>query len=92
MLCIDHSLHCYLYYLSEKLPTHFTLLTESYKGLPAEELKISFRISTQDAEPTFILRFVGSDAHDQRRADQFTQSLEGKLLGIGTFYQGEFSA
>ncbi|ENX03798.1 hypothetical protein F900_00688, partial [Acinetobacter modestus] len=42
----------------EGLPTHFILTTESYKGLPVEEIKISFRISTKDDVPTFVLRFV----------------------------------
>lgn len=78
--------------VDENLPTHLVLLTESYKGLPVEQLKISIRISTKDDAPTFVLRFVGKDAHDQRRAEQFIQILEDKLLGLGTFYQGDFEA
>lgn len=74
------------------LPTHFILTTESYKGLPVEEIKISFRISTKDDVPTFVLRFVGRDAHNQLRADQFTEILESELADLGSFYQGSYQA
>ncbi|MCH7295448.1 DUF2303 family protein [Acinetobacter higginsii] len=74
------------------LPTHFILTTESYKGLPVEEIKISFRISTKDDVPTFVLRFVGRDAHNQLRADQFTEILESELSDLGSFYQGSYQA
>ncbi len=76
----------------EGLPTHFILSTESYKGLPVEAIKISFRISTKDDVPTFLLRFVGRDAHNQLRADQFTEILENELKGLGRFYQGVYQA
>ncbi len=76
----------------ENLPTHFVMRTESFKGLPVEDLKISFRISTKDDAPTFLLRHIGKDAHDQRRADQFVNILETELLGLGEFYQGTFEA
>lgn len=76
----------------EGLPTHFILSTESYKGLPIEEIKISFRISTKDDVPTFVLRFVGRDAHNQLRADQFAEILENELKDLGNFYQGSYQA
>lgn len=78
--------------VDEDLPTHFILSTESYKGLPVEDLKISLRISISDDVPTFILRFIGEDAHTQRRADQFIAILEEGLSGLGEFYQGAFKA
>lgn len=76
----------------ENLPTHFVLSTESYKGLTVEDLKISFRISAKDESPTFVLRFIGQDAHEQRRAEQFIALLENELLGLCHFYQGRFEA
>ena len=78
--------------VSADLPTHFILTTESYKGLPVEDIKISFRISTKDDVPTFVLRFVGRDAHNQLRADQFTEILESELADLGSFYQGSYQA
>lgn len=76
----------------EGLPTHFILTTESYKGLPVEDIKISFRISTKDDVPTFVLRFIGREAHNQRRADQFTEILENELSSFSLFYQGSYQA
>ncbi|MDW5465930.1 DUF2303 family protein, partial [Acinetobacter baumannii] len=79
--------------IDEHLPTAIVLNTESYKGLPVEAITISLRISVNNSEPTFILRFVGKDNHDQKRADQFIEILKGKLAELqGEFYQGVFEA
>ncbi|MEN8337117.1 DUF2303 family protein [Acinetobacter baumannii] len=79
--------------IDENLPTAIVLNTESYKGLPVEAITISLRISVNNSEPTFILRFVGKDNHDQKRADQFIEILKGKLAELqGEFYQGIFEA
>ncbi len=78
--------------IDDDLPSHFILHTESYKGLPSSDLKFSLRLSSKDTEPTFILRFVGKDAHDQRRADEFITILEEQLATAGQFYQGGFTA
>ncbi|WP_284084762.1 DUF2303 family protein [Acinetobacter nosocomialis] len=79
--------------IDENLPTAIVLNTESYKGLPVESIVISLRISVKDSEPTFILRFVSKDNHDQKRADQFIKILKEKLAELeGEFYQGVFEA
>lgn len=75
------------------LPTTIVLHTESFKGLPVESVLISVRISVKDSDPIFILRFIGKDNHDQKRADQFIKILKEKLAEIkGEFYQGVFEA
>lgn len=75
------------------LPTTIVLNTESFKGLPVESVLISVRISVKDSDPIFILRIVGKDNHDQKRADQFIEILKGKLAELeGEFYQGVFEA
>ncbi|MFH4214539.1 DUF2303 family protein, partial [Acinetobacter baumannii] len=74
--------------IDEHLPTAIVLNTESYKGLPVEAITISLRISVNNSEPTFILRFIGKDNHDQKRADQFIEILKEKLAELqGEFYQ-----
>ena len=78
--------------VDENLPEYFILKTESYKGLSVQDLKISIRISTKDANPTFQLRFVGKDAHEQQRAEEFINLLEKELSGQVEFYQGTFAA
>lgn len=78
--------------VDEFLPDHFTMTTESYKGLEVDDLKISLRISTKDTSPTFVLRFVGKDAHEQQRAEEFIELLENQLAGNVDFYQGTFTA
>lgn len=78
--------------VDENLPNHLTLATESYKGLSVENLKISLRISFKEANPTFVLRFVGKDAHEQRRAEEFTNLLQEQLMAEVAFYQGSFTA
>lgn len=78
--------------VDEDLPAYFVVKTESFKGLPVEELKLSLRISVSDDVPTFILRFIGEDAHTQRRSNQFIEILENRLKGLGEFYQGAFKA
>ncbi len=78
--------------VDENLPDHFILKTESYKGLEIDELKISLRISTKDVSPTFVLRFIGKDAHEQQRAEEFIELLENELADAVDFYQGSFTA
>lgn len=78
--------------VDENLPEYFILKTESYKGLAIDELKITIRISTKDSNPTFVLRFVGKDAHEQQRAEEFIELLENELAGAVDFYQGSFTA
>lgn len=78
--------------VDENLPEYFILKTESYKGLEIDDLKISLRISTKDTAPTFVLRFVGKDAHEQQRAEEFIELLETELAGSVDFYQGSFTA
>ncbi|ELY3877963.1 DUF2303 family protein [Acinetobacter baumannii] len=79
--------------VDDDLPTTIVLHTESFKGLPIESVFISVRISVKDSDPIFILRFVGKDNHDQKRADQFIEILKGKLASLkGEFYQGVFEA
>ncbi|RZG47018.1 DUF2303 family protein [Acinetobacter wuhouensis] len=78
--------------VDENLPEYFIMKTESYKGLEVADLKISLRISTKDTSPTFVLRFVGKDAHEQQRAEEFIELLENQLAGNVDFYQGTFTA
>ncbi len=73
--------------VDDDLPTTIVLHTESFKGLPIESVFISVRISVKDSDPIFILRFIGKDNHDQKRADQFIEILKGKLASL----KGEFT-
>lgn len=78
--------------VDENLPAYLMLSTESYKGLSVDELKISLRISFKDSSPTFVLRFTGKDAHEERRADEFIELLQDQLNSEVAFYQGSFTA
>jgi len=78
--------------VDENLPAYLMLSTESYKGLSVENLKIALRNAFTGSTPAFVLRFVGKDAHEQRRAEEFTNLLQEQLMAEVAFYQGSFTA